>query len=427
MSDYDWMGLLEKVAITVLILIATYFLAKAVKWAIKKLTAKVSFLQRAQSGGGNIGDSIGSIGSLLVWLFGLVAILQVFDLQKVLEPISGLLSTIMGYLPNLLGAGITFFIGFLLAKVVRQLVETALQAANVDRLAGRISSGSAMPKTDFANEGAPVPAAGAPVPAAGAPVAAAGAPVPESPPTSEPTAQTRHSADAPPIRISSVLANLLFGIIMIVVAIAALQILEISAISQPAEQMLTIVLNTIPAIIAAAIVLGLGYLIAKFVGGLLEQTLRGMGADGAAERSGLVPEGRSASSIITKVVQVAIMFFFAIGATRMLGFPEITAILDEVLRIGGRVAFGAAIIGAGYLIARVISNLLSGTAKTVTRYGILILFAAIGLRYMGLADSIVNLAFGSLVVGGALAAALAFGMGGREAAARKLEELDRKV
>ena len=413
MSDYDWMGLLEKVAITVLILIATYFLAKAVKWAIKKLTAKVSFLQRAQSGGGNIGDSIGSIGSLLVWLFGLVAILQVFDLQKVLEPISGLLSTIMGYLPNLLGAGITFFIGFLLAKVVRQLVETALQAANVDRLAGRISSGSAMPKTDFANEGAPVPAAGAPVP--------------ESPPTSEPMAQTRHSADAPPIRISSVLANLLFGIIMIVVAIAALQILEISAISQPAEQMLTIVLNTIPAIIAAAIILGLGYLIAKFVGGLLEQTLRGMGADGAAERSGLVPEGRSASSIITKVVQVAIMFFFAIGATRMLGFPEITAILDEVLRIGGRVAFGAAIIGAGYLIARVISNLLSGTAKTVTRYGILILFAAIGLRYMGLADSIVNLAFGSLVVGGALAAALAFGMGGREAAARKLEELDRKV
>src|SRR5699024_1451775 len=47
-----------------------------------------------------------------------------------------------------------------------------------------------------------------------------------------------------------------------------------------------------------------------------------------------------------------------------------------------------------------------------------------GLRYMGLADSIINLAFGAVVIGGAAAAALAFGLGGRDAAARMLNKVD---
>jgi hypothetical protein len=45
-----------------------------------------------------------------------------------------------------------------------------------------------------------------------------------------------------------------------------------------------------------------------------------------------------------------------------------------------------------------------------------------GLKYMGIADSIVNLAFGAIMVGGAVAAALAFGLGGRDAAARLLAD-----
>jgi hypothetical protein len=68
-----------------------------------------------------------------------------------------------------------------------------------------------------------------------------------------------------------------------------------------------------------------------------------------------------------------------------------------------------------------------GTATTILRYGTIILFVAIGLQYMGLADSIINLAFGSIVVGAALAAALAYGMGGRDVAHRSLERLERRM
>lgn len=217
----------------------------------------------------------------------------------------------------------------------------------------------------------------------------------------------------------------MFGIIIIVVAISALQVLGIKAISEPAQQMLQIFLNAIPLIIAAGILLAIGFVIAKFLGNLLEQILQGIGTDKAINEIGIVPEGISASNVITRLVQVAIMIFFAIMAARMLGFPEITNILNEILDLGGSVLFGATIIAAGFLIAAIIGKFItSNLASKVLRYSAIALFIAMGLRYMGLADSIINLAFGAVVIGGAAAAALAFGLGGREAAAKMLDKVD---
>ena len=86
-------------------------------------------------------------------------------------------------------------------------------------------------------------------------------------------------------------------------------------------------------------------------------------------------------------------------AARALNFPEITDILNEVLSLGGRVLFGGAIIAAGFLVAKLLSNAIgSGTASTVIRYATLVPVAAMVLQYMGIADSIITLAFGSIVV-----------------------------
>ena len=51
-----------------------------------------------------------------------------------------------------------------------------------------------------------------------------------------------------------------------------------------------------------------------------------------------------------------------------------------------------------------------------------LLFTAIGLTFMGLANEIVILAFGLILGSAAIATALAFGLGGRDAAARILAE-----
>ena len=120
------------------------------------------------------------------------------------------------------------------------------------------------------------------------------------------------------------------------------------------------------------------------------------------------------------------MVFFAIAATRVLGFDEITQILDTVLEIGGSILLGVAIIAVGVLIANLVPRFVSGQAGQAVRYAAIALFVAIGLRSMGLADSIVNLAFGAIVVGAAAAAAIAYGLGGRDAAARQLERLQQQ-
>lgn len=398
-SNYDWAGMTQKVVIALIILLATWILARVVKWAIGKLVSKIGALQRQGSDGQSLGDSIGQIASLLVWLFGLVAVLQVFALREVLTPIQGMLDTVLQYVPNIIGAGFVFFIGFVIAKIVRQLVVTALNALDIDALIQRVSPSKAADAITGTGSGQPVPAEGAP---------------------SGATA-VQESTGA---KVTSIVGNLVFAIILIVVSIAALQILGIRAISDPAVSMLDQILAAIPAIIAAVIILAIGYAIAKFAGDLLESTLKGMGTDKAIASMGIVPEGKSASTIITTVVRIGIMLFFGIMAARALNFPEITQILNEVLELGGRVLFGGAIIAAGFLVAKLVSNAIGdGTASTVIRYAILVLFAAMGLQYMGIADSIITLAFGSVVVGGALAAALAYGLGGREAAARSLEKM----
>ena len=99
--------------------------------------------------------------------------------------------------------------------------------------------------------------------------------------------------------------------------------------------------------------------------------------------------------------------------------------------LGGKVIFGTLIIVVGIFLARIIAKLVgSGTGEggygqTIVRYAIIALFTAIGLTFMGLADQIVMLAFGLILGSAAIATALAFGLGGRDAAARILRALGR--
>jgi len=446
MDGFDWVGMLTKVGIAIVIVIVTWILAKVVKWAIGKLVGRIGFLQRPGADGRSMGESLGRVGSLLVWLFGLVAILQVFALDAVLSPIQGALNTVMEYLPKVLGAAFVFFIGYLIAKIAKQLVEAAIGMINFGGIAAKVKSvdptgagaaqepdASGHPAAQGQPEGTgQVPPAQQAAPGGGYP-APGGYPTAEQyqgeqyPGAQQPAGGTQQPSGVSSTKIGSVVGNLVFAVILIMVTIAALQVLGISAISDPAVNMLTLILDAIPLILAAVLLLGIGYLIAKFIGSMLESTLRGLGTDRAVASLGIMAEDKGASRILTRIVQVAIMVFFAIMAARALHFPEVTAILDEVLSLGGRVLFGGVIIAVGFLVAKIVSTAIgTGTTSTVVRYATIALFVAMGLKYMGIADSIITLAFGSVVVGGALAAALAFGLGGREAAARTLARAEAK-
>jgi hypothetical protein len=216
--------------------------------------------------------------------------------------------------------------------------------------------------------------------------------------------------------------------VIIPVAIAALQMLEISAITEPAMNLLNMVFQAIPLIIGACLLLGLGYVLSRWISGLIRDLLPNLGADRAIDELGILPEGRKASGVIATIVTVAIMIFFAIAATNMLGFPQLTDILQTVLAQAGNVVFGAVLIALGVLIANILRNLIAdatgpGIASNVTYWITTGLFVFIGLKQMQIGGMIVDYAFLALAIGAAVAFALAFGLGGRDAAARALADL----
>jgi hypothetical protein len=371
------LDILEKLAVSVVILLITWILAKAAKWAFAKLVDRVEFFRRSSSSGESVGISLGKIVSLLIWLFGLLAVLQVFNLGGVMTPLQTLLNNVMAFVPKLIGAGLIFFIGAMVARIVRDIVVTGLQTANFDK---------------WVNRGGAEKLTGNP-------------------------------------QISKTIGVIVHVLIIIPVAILALDALDLESVSAPASDMLRLILDAVPRIIGAALLLGIGYLISRFIVQILREILPGLGVDRAVDATEILPAGTAVSTVIARVVQVAILLFFAIAATRLLGFPELTTILDRVLELGGRVVFGAAVIIVGFLIARLLARLISGAgeaslAANIVKWAAIVLFTFMGLEFMGVGDDIVRLAFGALVIGGAVAAALAFGLGGRNWASRQLEKLD---
>ena len=381
-----------RILIALLIIVATWIVARAAKWVIQKAIDRTPALRKHVTGkpGETVGYQIGVIAKLIIWLVGILAALKFLGIGQILAPINALTMEIFAFLPRLIGAGLLFFVGLILARIVKQLVETMLIAANVDGLLARIGIGDTAGTVRTDPEAVP-------------PGAAPGA--------------TRAS-------LARAAGVLVFALIIIPVAIAALQVLGIEAISGPATSMLNKILAAIPSLLYAALWIGIAFVAARFLKTFIEAILPPTGFDDAIRSTGVLPAGASASRILASIAMVAIILGASIEALRRVGGDEIAIFLAQVTALGSKVIFGTLIIVAGIFLSNIIARLVgSGTgeggfAQTIIRYAIIALFTAIGLTFMGLADQIVMMAFGLILGSAAIATALAFGLGGREAAGR---------
>src|SRR5689334_24013965 len=133
-----------KILIAILILIATYIVARTVKWIIQKAIDRTPALRKHMTGSPDetVGHQLGTIAKLIIWLVGILAALQFLGFAQILAPINELVTEIFAFLPNLIGAGLIFFVGLVIARIVRRLTYTVLVAAHVDGLLARSSLGS---------------------------------------------------------------------------------------------------------------------------------------------------------------------------------------------------------------------------------------------------------------------------------------------
>ena len=383
-----------RVLFAILILVATHFIAKAVQWAISRIVDKLPILKRHPGAGGDsVGKELGRLGYWLVWLVGLIAALQPLGLSGVLTPVTSMTNEVFAFLPRLLGAGLIFFAGLILARIVRHVIEAALGALNLERLAGQ--AGLKLGDAPIAVDSQGVP--------------------------SEGVAPARSSiARAVGVTVSAT--------IIIFSAIAALETLQISAISDPATAMLNTIATAIPRVLAAMVWLAIAFLIGKWVKTLIETVLPSLGFDDNVRALGIMPAQANPSRVIGTIAMTAILLGAAIEAAGQLGGDSVAALLFQITELGGKVIFGTVIIVVGLFLARILAGLVgsstgeAGYAQTIVKYAIVALFTAIGLTFMGLADQIVMMAFGLILGSAAVATAIAFGLGGRDFAARMLAE-----
>ena len=309
----------------------------------------------------------------LIMLFVLVAFFQALGLTIITEPLNELISTVVNFIPRLIGAAILFFIARIIASGFSLIVWRGLDAFGLDTRLERHTEGTSLSKT---------------------------------------------------------LADVVYYFIFLLFLPAILHALALDGILAPIQEMIAGILNAIPAIFAAGVLLYIAFLVGRVIARLISSLLASFGFDTVLHRLGLKysAEGnRAPSNIVGYIVLVAIMLFAATEASRLVGFASLGTIITTFTVFAGKVILGVVIMGLGLFLANVAASaiLASGTTHagrlaTVTRIVILAFAGALALGQIGVAENVVNMAFGLTLGAVAVAAALAFGLGGREAAADAL-------
>jgi len=356
-----------------------WIVATLVRAGMQKLLDRTQLDEKlsADVGVSPISKNISDIVYWLILLLFLPIVLSILGLNGLLFPIQNMVSEVVSYLPNIFIAVVIVFVGYVLAKIVRGIIEGLVGSLNLQHETQKIGflKNSNLPR---------------------------------------------------------VLGSFVFAVIIITSLIIAFEALGITAISQPATAMLYEIMNAIPHIIAAGLILILAYVVSRFVANLVVDVLAGTGVDELPAK--IDAQRFLGTTKVSTIVGYMIVFFtmlFAVSeAANRLGFEQVSGLISMFIQFGANILLGAVILMIGFWLANIVAKVIgrgeynsSRWLANLVRILIMGLVIAMGLRAMGIADSIVNLAFGLTLGAVAVAFALAFGLGGRQPAERVLTDL----
>ena len=238
--------------------------------------------------------------------------------------------------------------------------------------------------------------------------------------------------------LSDILGLIVYVVILVPAIIAGLGALNISAISDPATEMLATVMNAIPSLFWAAVILAITYFVARLVSELVTALLTGLGFNKILGLVGIGAEPKEGqwtpSQVVGYLVLVGLMLLAVIEAADVIGFTAVTLIVGQFLAFALQVLLALVILWLGLFLANIAYKAVLAAAgdhanllAQVARIAIIIFAAALALGQAGIADEIVNMAFGISLLAVALAVGLAFGLGSREIAGREVEGLLTKL
>src|SRR5215212_6445152 len=193
-------------------------------------------------------------------------------------------------------------------------------------------------------------------------------------------------------------------------------------------------LTAIPLVIGALIIIIIGWLIASAVARLVTELLRRAGADRVfAEHGGSVYGERAKSIKPSRVagdlVKWLIRLVFLVAAANVLGMPQVSQLLNDVLLWIPNLIVAAVILLVAPLLARFVRSAIEVGAGQmgftnapllgrIAEVAIIAFAVVVAINQIGIAANLVNTLFIGIVGALALAFGLAFGLGGRDVAAQ---------
>ncbi len=333
-------GFLPKLAGALIWLGIAWVLATVAKMAVSRAMRTFSVDERLNQEVGNasterpllLSDTVANALYWFIFLLFLPLILDSLEMQQALLPVNNLLNQILAAIPKILEAVLIGFVGWLLAMVVRRIVTNLLAAAGADGLGARFG----ISRTSGGQS------------------------------------------------LSWIVGTIVYVLILIPTAIAALNALDIQAISQPAIAMLNTILGALPNIFTAALILAVAYILGRWISDLVTNILTGIGFNNVFSWLGVqqpkqrlrlppssidpdatilqepeLPAARTPSEFVGIVVQVGIMLFAVVAATDVLGIPALTAIVSGIVLVAGRVLAGLVVFAIGLYLANLAFSLIA--------------------------------------------------------------------
>jgi small-conductance mechanosensitive channel len=196
---------------------------------------------------------------------------------------------------------------------------------------------------------------------------------------------------------------------------------------QPLQDALSTFFSYIPQLIGAIIILVVGYVIARILRAVVGRVLQGIGFDSWMERGGIkqffdrTETNQTPASILGALVFWFVFIIAITMAADALGIPQVSEVLGQLI------AYIPSIIAAILILilAALLSNFLAGIVRgatdsdvlaSIARYAIIVYAVFAALTQLGIAVQLTANTFLILLGAVALAAAIAFGIGGREVA-----------
>jgi len=211
-------------------------------------------------------------------------------------------------------------------------------------------------------------------------------------------------------------------------------------IVEPIREMLTRIMAYLPVLLGALLILIVGWIVAKILRSIVNGVLKVVRFDALADKAGISEVLRkgdlktSTRQVVSGLVYWLVMVMVLVMVANALGLPKASDILSNLFAYVPKVIAALLVLVVAMFLASFISGIVKVAAGNadlpkpeilagISRWAIIIFALTIALAQLGIAALLVTATFNIILGGVVLALALAFGLGGKDAASKYLEEM----